>query len=220
METFFFRRPSSRFYFTYINLFSRCISGKRDWYDLAPKKTDAYDDRGDKLEVGLKAKNYNDPLNVMKKYIKETEKLHNAKANALLHSKVKPLFPILTQPPIHVARHHKKKSKKSSKSKKHKKEKSKKRLRSPSPSETRKSDEQIQKMLRLRAERLKREEVERNRTKLLLAKYNHTDVKEADDEKIRKLSRASLEPTAIEPVKVKQFNPEIAKQNYEDARRY
>ncbi len=207
------------------------FTGKRDWYDVAPKKIDAYDDRGDKLEVGLKAKNYNDPLNVMKKYIKETEKLSTAKVNAMSNSKFKTLFPILmqplppAQPPNHVPKHHKKKSKKSSKSKKHKKEKSKKRSRSRSPkSKYRMSNEKNEKLLRLRAERLRREEIERNRTKLLLAKYTPTDVKQGSEPEIVN-SRASLAPTIIEPVKVKQkynsqFNPEIAKQNYEDTRRY
>lgn len=205
--------------------------GKRDWYDVAPKKIDAYDDRGDKVEVGLKAKNYNDPLNVMKKYIKETEKLHSAKANAMLTIKSKTtLFPIAIEPPVHVQKHHKKKSKKSSKSKKHKKkEKSKKRSRSKSPaSVSRKSDEQTQKMLRLRAERLKREEIEGNRTKLLLAKFINPETKEPKETEIETLSirrASSTAPSVIQPVKVKQkynsqFNPEIAKQNYEDVRRH
>lgn len=204
---------------------SPLFPGKRDWYDVAPKKIDAYDDRGDKVEVGLKAKNYNDPLNVMKKYIKETEKLHSAKASSLIRSKFKTLFPIAIPATVHVEKHHKKKSKKSSKSKKHKKEKSKKRSRSRSQSEFRQSDEKIQKLLRLRAERLRREEVEQNRTKLLLAKYTNTDLKDTVEPENVKSSRSSLAPTVIEPIKVKQkynsqFNPEIAKQNYEDMRRY
>lgn len=195
-------------------------SEKRDWYDVAPKKVDAYDDRGKKFEVGLKVKDYHDPLNVMKKYIKQTEALHSIKVNSSTSSQIgKTLFPILT----HQQKHHKHKSKKSSKSKKHKKEKSKKRSRSRSPpQESRKSDEKVQKLLRLRAERLRREEIEKNRAKLLLAKY---DVK-PDEPEIVNSRGASLAPsTIIEPVKVKQkynsqFNPEIAKQNYEDIRRY
>lgn len=201
------------------------FSGRRDWYDVAPKKIDAYDDRGKKLEVGLKTKNYNDPLNVMKKYIKETEKSNSAKAaaTASLLTKSKTLFPIAIDKTIQVLKHHKKKSKKSSKSKKHKKEKYKEKShkrsksKSKSLSEYRQSDEKNQKLLRLRAERLKREEVEQNRTKLLLAKFTNVD----EEQKIVK----SLEPVVIEPIKVKQkynsqFNPEIAKQNYEDMRRY
>lgn len=203
------------------------FSGKRDWYDLAPQKIDAYDDRGKKLEVGLKAKNYNDPLNVMKKYIKETEKLYSMKAKQPLNTtKSATLFPIPIDTIQEVLKkHHKKKSKKASKSKKHKKEKSKekshKRSRSRSNSETPQSDEKHQKLLRLRAERLKREEVERNRTKLLLAKFTNVD----EEQKTVKPSTTTWEPKAIEPIKVKQkynsqFNPEIAKQNYEDMRRY
>lgn len=188
---------------------------------MAPQKIDAYDDRGKKLEVGLKVKDYHDPLNVMKKYIRETEKLNSVKATSATNSHSKTIFPILT----HAQKHHKHKSKKSSKSKKRKKEKSKKRSRSRSPLvESRKSDEKVQKLLRLRAERLRREEIEKNRTKLLLAKY---DVKQSDGTEVADPIRAaSLAPsTIIEPVKVKQkynsqFNPEIAKQNYEDVRRY
>lgn len=198
------------------------MTGKRDWYDVAPKKHD--DDRVDKLEIGLKVKNYHDPLNVMKKYLKETEKLQaaNQVARPTLSS-YKPIFPCVSLPQPReerVVHKHKKSKKKSSKSKKHKKEKSKKRSRSPI--ESPKSDEKIQKLLRLRAERLKREEIEKNRTKLLLAQYNPStvDVKHPTERR-----EPSLAPTIIEPVKVKQkyncqFNPEIAKQNYEDQRRY
>lgn len=193
------------------------FSGKRDWYDVAPKKID--DDRRDKLEVGLKVKDFNDPLNVIKKYLKETANLDTAKAQSGSNI-TKTLSPIAIQlTTVRAEKRHKKKSKKS---KKHKKQKTKR--RSTSPDCHRQSAEKVEKLLRLRAERLKREEIEKNRTKLLLAKYTSTTVKYPEEpEKLN--SRASLAPTIIEPVRVKQkynsqFNPEIAKQNYDDMRRY
>lgn len=166
----------------------------------------------------------------MKKYIKQTEKLHtlqSAKADSTFGSKSTPLFPIAIQPPLHSQKHNKKKSEKSPKSKKHKKEKSKKRKsRSRSPDESRQSDEKRQKLLRLRAERLKREEVERNRAKLLLAKYAGTVDAPRQAEEPGTARSSSLAPSVVQqPVRVKQkynsqFNPEIAKQNYEDVRRH
>lgn len=108
---------------------------------------------------------------------------------------------------------------KKSKKKKHKKEKKSKRSRSRSPSPATESseDEQLkslkkQKLERLRAERLAREKVEREKADKLLAKLRG----DQDPEATPVASRTpSQQPRPVKQKYNSQFNPEIARQNFD-----
>lgn len=203
-------------YLTYLGQDTNEALGKHDWYDSAPKREDAYNDRGSKVEVALKNKMFNDPLNVMNKYLsigsKPKAKIQGTSiSSSVAVADLPPEIP-KKEAKKRTERHKHKKSKKSDrKSKKRSKDKYK------SVNEDKDVIEKREKLLKLRSDRLKREQIEKARTELLLTKIN------GPIESSKSLL-ASKPMTAAVPLPVKQkynsqFNPEIAKQNYEDYRR-
>lgn len=207
-------------YLTYLGQDTNEALGKHDWYDSVPKREDAYNDRGGKVEVALKNKMFNDPLNVMHKYLSIGSKL---KAKIQGPS----ISPSIAVPELQPKRPKKEEKMRTDSEKRHKHKKSKKNDRKSKKHSKDKDkhkslktdDEFIEKrerLLKLRSERLKREQIEKTRAELLLTKIN------GPIESSKPLASKPMAAQVPLPVKQKynsQFNPEIAKQNYEDYRR-
>lgn len=224
-------------YLTYLGQDTNEALGKRDWYDVVPKRCETVDKDGKRIEVGLKTKEYNDPLNVMCRYLPEmkTKSLPSGKTQndeqqlniTEVASSSKPLpYQSLSGKSSQSSERKRRRSSSSSsneqkymKKKKHhkkkaKKEKKRSKRRRSSSTEEKSSDEDQRKAKHaklnlLRKERLDREQEEKTRAEKLLAKIR-------GDPEPQLIEKPSVTPpSTIKQKYNSQFNPEIAKQNFE-----
>ncbi|XP_063704671.1 leukocyte receptor cluster member 1 homolog [Culicoides brevitarsis] len=212
-------------YLTYLGQDTNESLKKQDWYEELPDRDKSKTDR---TEVGLKFKSYHDPLNVIRKFL-PNEKLEPACGSRSLATKYEPLMSqVMSINKELETRKESKRSKKKSKKKskkhknKHKKKKSSSKKRkhesstesSSSSTESDEDDAETQALKRqkleiLRQERLKREQVERARAEQLLAKVR------GDPPPKPKIPNEPERPQ-IKQKYNSQFNPELARQNYDD----
>lgn len=229
-------------YLTYLGQDTNEALGKRDWYEIAPKRLDAHDKRVAAIEVGLKTKSANDPLNLMKKCLEMSNKIKASTSKAIESTELKSIA-------LESAKSSSLKRKRSSpedlrpKAKKSKKEKRKKEKKKRKKSKhksihnhrrhhhsnkhvdlemkkERNSDKEMQ-LKKLREERHRREQVEKAKAENLLKRL-HGDTSVIVNVTKEKSISTQLEPKPP-PIKQKynsQFNPELAKQNYDDYKRF
>lgn len=204
-------------YLTYLGQDTNESTGKRDWYDVAPNRTETFDETGKKVEVNLKSKLLHDPLKVIEKYVGRSLKSvpSSSRTDVKPIGKYESIIESTFKDHKRKSLSSKKSSKrlKKSKKKKHKKEKKK----SPTPSSESSDDEQErvlqkQKLEKLRAERLQREKIERAKAESLLAKLRGDP---DPDEKRKETKEASQQPRPIKQKYNSQFNPDIARQNFD-----
>ncbi|XP_053689309.1 leukocyte receptor cluster member 1 homolog [Sabethes cyaneus] len=224
-------------YLTYLGQDTNEALGKRDWYDVAPQRNDTYDEQGKVIEVSMKTKCFNDPLNVIRRYLpqigkntypvskSQTKSEYPADETVASSSKVHHYESILyknsktseykrkysSSESAKISDQQMKKHKSQHKKHKHKKRK---KSSSSSASDESSSDEETRqikkkKLEKLRQERLCREKGEKARAEKLLAK-----IKGISEPQIPKPSTAPA-PSLIKQKYNSQFNPELAKQNYE-----
>ncbi|XP_058838333.1 leukocyte receptor cluster member 1 homolog [Topomyia yanbarensis] len=214
-------------YLTYLGQDTNEALGKRDWYDTAPQRSDVLDKDGKRVEIGLKTKSFNDPLNVMRRYLPEKSLPSIPNPNLTKKDEVvsssssskKLQYQSLIDPTIDRSKKrrrcessHSRSESEQKKRKKHKKHKKKHKKRK-SNKEEQSSDEEERctkkaKLDMLRKERLIREQEEKIRAEKLLSKIR------GDTVSLPPKQQKAPEP-AIKQKYNSQFNPEIAKQNYE-----
>lgn len=219
-------------YLTYLGQDTNEATGKRDWYDVAPDRANKVDEHGKIIEVSMKSKLLNDPLSVIERYVgKSIKSLPSVKKDEsevqISVKAIKKYEPIIDS----SFKEHRKRRRSSSSPtgekspkkkrksmKKHKKssKKSKRRTRSPSTSDLSSDDEekrilQKQKLEKLRAERLQREKAEREKAERVLAKLRG----DPDPEEVKKVEAVKQQPRPVKQKYNSQFNPEIARQNYD-----
>lgn len=225
-------------YLTYLGQDTHESLGTQSWYNEVPKRDsqNAYDQSGEKIEIGLKVKHLHDPMfQFLKKSfsteIKRSSDKQSSDKNvtgtqsqlvgaerSTIQETLKP--PKRSRSPDRDYKKSKKlkvKKEKKEKKKKHKKEK--RRHKHSSSSEDSEEEQlrqhKLQTLQKLRDERLQREREEQNRTKELLRLKNPTllppeELKKPDE-------KATSSEPRIPPMKQKynsQFNPYLAKQNY------
>lgn len=216
-------------YLTYLGQDTNEALGKRDWYDRAPDRPDPHALQRS-VEVGLKAKLEQDPINLIRLHTQHKAGSKTAAAVRLpsaidvpLVNDVKPVE-ILQQQQSH-------KYKESSSSLSHNKHKHKhdrqrrgrvdkhkhksserkeaRRLRRQlkEQQEMKREQEKREQLQRMRTERLAREQREQERIKALLA----------PKEEPNKVKEATKAPAAVQCRQKynSQFNPYLAKQNYD-----
>lgn len=207
-------------YLTYLGQDTNEATGKVSWYNKCPEREEP--GLTGKEEMGLKHKHLSDPLNAFRKYCIGVSKTSHS-------SSVGPA-PLASQTSVSVKRRKERsrtpdnetKSKRQKlKKKKHKKEKKHKSRRAFQDSPDRSSDsdsgsdspdedelEKKKKLEKLRADRLRREKEEKKKADKLMAKLNGVAYIDEDDKP---------QPKPIMKQRYNsQFNPEIAKQNYDD----
>lgn len=196
-------------YLTYLGQDTNEALRKKDWYEKLPDRGNSATDDNVRTEVELKRKSYHDPLNIIRKVMGPTEAKDTGSQFTKKSNYTSMLKDIgLIEKEIEKSRKKKSKRKKSKKSKK-----SRKRRHSSSTSSPDSDDEDLQKLKKrkieiLRQERIKREAAEKQKADLLLAKVRgdpvpFTKPKEPERPVVRQKYNS-------------QFNPELARQNYED----
>lgn len=207
-------------YLTYLGQDTNEALGKRDWYDKPPPKHDVYDTKTKSIEVGLKTKFHHDPLNVMKKHlgtgVKSTKDLIKKAADlvtVVTHSQIRSGQDERSRDKEHSHKD-KKHHKKAKKHKSHKLKKDKKRMDDSKTLRKSSKDQEKQAILtKLRAERLDREQKEKDRAKALLDQIEQKT-------NPKKIPITEAQQTSAPKIHCKQkynsqFNPYLAKQNYD-----
>lgn len=191
-------------FLTYLGQDSKESLGQRDWYVIPKTKKAVYEYSTKVVETELKNKIFNDPLNVMRALSDESsskiftnDSMMSNKRNA--HD-------------LEAALIKNKKKLQETKEKQSKHKYSSDQIKTCLP-----GSEKNAKLKRLRAERLKREQIEKYRSDNLLNTFkgNQEPIIEIPEQSHTRLQS----PRRLKQKYNSQFNPFIAKQNYENLRK-